>query len=149
MNCEIKTSARIRGLWITPNRNRSHLIIGQPRWQEVADYASPGLAAARTSVDGSSMSEATPFDPPLQVRRLGALRTRVTHLREQLLRATEAYRKAVARQDAEQFSQLLRARSQLTRQLLKSQSELLLSIRKEHDSNSPMILDTAVVSHSE
>jgi len=61
----------------------------------------------------------------------GALRTRVAKLREDLTQATQAYRQAAARHDSARAIPLLRFRSQLMRQLLETQCELLLSFRSE------------------
>ena len=61
----------------------------------------------------------------------GALRKRVAKLREDLTQATEAYRQAAARHDSAQAIPLLKFRSQLMRQLLETQCELLLSFRAE------------------
>ena len=71
-------------------------------------------------------------NPFAEVTLVAELRTRVADLRQQLLKTTDAYHQAVAEHDAAQFSPLLRRRSLLTRQLLESQSELLLVIRMEH-----------------
>ncbi len=61
----------------------------------------------------------------------GDLRLRVTHLRQQLTETTDAYHKAVSQHDSERAIPLLRARSQLMRQLLDAQCELLLSLRAD------------------
>ena len=59
----------------------------------------------------------------------GDLRVHVARLRQELTEATEAYKSAVARHDSEKTIPLLRSRSQLMRQLLESQCQLLLSLR--------------------
>lgn len=67
----------------------------------------------------------------------GVLRARLTQQRQDLSRTTEAYRKAVARQDSDSIVRLLRSRSQLMRQILDTQCELLLRLRQV-DSPSPL-----------
>ena len=62
-------------------------------------------------------------------RDMGNLRTRMVQLREDLSEATKAYRLAAANHDSEKAIPLLRSRSQLMRQLLEAQCELLLSFR--------------------
>jgi len=61
----------------------------------------------------------------------GALRRRLAKLREDLSQATQAYRQAAARHDSARAIPLLKFRSQLMRQLLETQCELLLSFRSE------------------
>jgi hypothetical protein len=57
------------------------------------------------------------------------LRTRVAQLRADLTQATQAYRQASANHDSETAIPLLRSRSQLMRELLETQCELLLTFR--------------------
>lgn len=59
------------------------------------------------------------------------LRLQVARLRQQLTQTTADYRDAVAQHDAQRAIPLLRCRSQLMRQLLDTQCELLLSLRSE------------------
>ena len=59
------------------------------------------------------------------------LRLQVARLRQQLAQTTADYRDAVAQHDAQRAIPLLRSRSQLMRQLLDTQCELLLSLRSE------------------
>jgi hypothetical protein len=65
------------------------------------------------------------------------LRLQVAHLRQQLTETTVAYREAIARHDAQQAIPLLRSRSQLMRQLLNAQCELLLSLRAQPEALDP------------
>lgn len=59
------------------------------------------------------------------------LRARIVRLRQELNQATVAYRNAVAKQDSANVVKLLRARSQLMRELLESQGEHLLRLRSQ------------------
>ena len=65
------------------------------------------------------------------------LRLQVAHLREQLTETTAAYRQAVYQHDSERAIPLLRSRSQLMRQLLDTQCELLLSLRAQPERLEP------------
>src|ERR1044071_8634277 len=74
------------------------------------------------------------IDRPMRAaedKSLGELRGKVARLRQELTTTTEAYRTAVASHDSEKSIPLLRFRSQLMRQLLESQCELLLSLRSD------------------
>ena len=61
----------------------------------------------------------------------GELKTRVAKLRRALTQATYDYRQAAASRDSEKAIALLKSRSQLMRELLEAQCELLLSFRSE------------------
>ena len=65
------------------------------------------------------------------------LRVRVAQLRRELKNTTQVYRDAVAQHDSETAIPLLRARSQLMRQLLEAQCELLLSLRSDLSGSEP------------
>ena len=65
------------------------------------------------------------------------LRLQVAHLRQQLSETTDAYRRAVDQHDSERAIPLLRSRSQLMRQLLDTQCELLLSLRAQPERIEP------------
>ena len=57
------------------------------------------------------------------------LRSTIARLRDQLARTTDAYHRATANRDSIQAIPLLRIRSQLMRQLLEFQCELLMTMR--------------------
>jgi hypothetical protein len=59
------------------------------------------------------------------------LRARVARLHQEIVGITEAYRRATSVHDSQQAIPLLRSRSQLMRELLESQCQLLLVMRSE------------------
>jgi hypothetical protein len=63
--------------------------------------------------------------------QVGKLKRQVAELRAQLFETTEAYRSSLAHHTPEETIRLLHSRSQLMRQLLERQCELLLSLRNE------------------
>jgi hypothetical protein len=73
------------------------------------------------------------------------LRARVAKLRQQLLEATDAYRNAVARHDSRNVIPLLRSRSQLMRELLNTQCELLLTLRSPAPATQAEVFEEQVV----
>lgn len=70
---------------------------------------------------------------------LTPLRARLAVLRQELGRANAAYRAAVGQRDAGNVVHLLRTRSQLMRQVLDAQCELLLTLRSR-----PRAADSAI-----